>query len=559
MWVVRFLLFFVYSAVALNGFAQCDSVHLRVPFDFNILLSGNFGELRSDHFHSGVDFKTQGVVGHPIKCVADGYVTRASVRPGGYGQALYVMHDNGLMTVYAHLDRFTNVVAERVRDKQYAERSFTVDVTFEPNELRVEEGEILAYAGNSGYSFGPHLHFEVRDSSGVELYNPMLFYKDKIDDTIAPRASKVVVYPASGLGVVEGGAESLAYGVQNGVVADTVNVWGKIGLGIKALDYMNGTRNKYGVREIELLVDGVTRFRSCMDNFSFKENTLINAWVDYERYAKSGEWFQRSFVLENNPLRALQTDGNRGWVVVDEERLYNVEYRLSDYHGNESRVAFCLRGVRQALPDAEPCEHYLYWFLNNRVERDGVCLSVPGGELFESVGLNIGHSEGNFGFSRRFAVGDRLLPFRHRASLSLKVDSVHLVDTSKLYIRCVDGKKGFSVGGRYSCGRVTAEIARLGCYEVAIDTVAPELRPVNEKNWARSGRVLFYVKEKETRLESFNGTVDGNFILFAYSSKNGTLELDFKKEGVARGVHLLRLEVVDAYGNSTVYEKQIKY
>ncbi|MBQ5616145.1 MAG: M23 family metallopeptidase, partial [Bacteroidaceae bacterium] len=162
------------------GFAQKRESLFVAPFDFPLYLSGNFGELRTDHFHSGVDFKTQGVVGKHIRCVADGYICRASVTPGGYGKALYVMHDNGYMTVYAHLDRFPPIVEKRVREHQYKNETFSTNLWFPRNELRVKQGEFLAYAGNSGYSFGPHLHFEIRDAKGNELYDPMEFYKDKL-------------------------------------------------------------------------------------------------------------------------------------------------------------------------------------------------------------------------------------------------------------------------------------------------------------------------------------------------------------------------------------------
>ena len=142
--------------------AQHDNEVFSAPFDFGLLLSGNFGELRSNHFHSGLDFKTQGVTGKPIRCVADGYISRASVQPGGYGLALYVMHDNGYMTVYGHLDRFPAAVDSIIRDTQYRNECFAVDISFDKDEFRVQKGEILAHAGNSGYSFGPHLHFEIR-------------------------------------------------------------------------------------------------------------------------------------------------------------------------------------------------------------------------------------------------------------------------------------------------------------------------------------------------------------------------------------------------------------
>lgn len=553
--ILSVLLFFLSIAAPLRS--QSDSVSFSSPFDFALQLSGNFGELRSNHFHSGVDFKTQGVVGKPIKCVADGYISHASVQPGGYGQAIYVKHDNGYMTVYGHLDRFPEAVAERVRKAQYEKESFSVDISFVPGEFPVKEGETLAVAGNSGYSFGPHLHFEVRDTAGEELYDPMPFYVGKLKDRRPPVASKIAVYPASGAGVVDSASLSKVYEINNGTIHDTIAVWGKVGFGVKALDYMDGVSNRFGVYRMELWVDDSLRFSSSMDGFTFKENRLINAWADYVRYVNDGDWFLRMFVLENNPLRALSADSNNGWLNVKEERLYKVEYRLSDYHGNSSSYVFNVRG-KQCEISKPVGSHYLYWFLNNAVERDGMMLYIPRGELFEDVLLDIEAVGSEYGFSGRYSIGNEPLPLWHSARLSLKVDSL-AVDSSKLYIKRITKKGGYSVGGRYDAGWVHTDITSLGCFEVAVDTVAPRLSPVKEKNWMRNGKVIFALSEKQTSVKSFRGTIDGKFVLFSYSSKNGRMELDLKKESVSRGKHLLRLEVVDACGNMTVYKKDIDF
>ena len=536
--------------------AQNDSVFCA-PFGFELLLSGNFAELRSDHFHSGLDFKTQGATGKPIKCVADGCIVRASVQPGGYGQALYVLHENGYMTVYAHLDAFPAEVAKRVREAQYGNESFSVDITFQADEFKVKKGEFLAYAGNSGYSFGPHLHFEVRDSTGNELYDPMEFYSGMIKDRRPPVASKLAVYPYPGAGVVDSVAASKVYGVRNGVLGDTIEAWGRVGFGIQALDYMDGTNNKYGVYRIELEVDGELCFSSCADRFSFSENRLINAWTDYSRYVNDGEWFQRMYIFENNPLRMLSSNGSRGWVDICEERLYEVECRLADFHGNCSSYRFNVRGKAQEI--SEPVyEHRLYWGLNNMVERDGMRLYVPAGELFEDAMLDVVVADGEYGLSGRFSFGDEILPLVTGATLSIKVDSI-AVDSSRLYIRRVAKNGGHAVGGKYENGWVTADVGSLGCFEVAVDTVAPKLTPVKENAWMRNGKVVFSVSDKDTSVKSFRGTLDGEFILFGYSSKNRRMELDLKKEKVRRGKHLLRLEVTDACGNVAVYEKRINY
>lgn len=546
------------SMSGLFSYAQGNDTLFVSPFDFPLYLSGNFGELRSNHFHSGVDFKTQGVTGKPIRCVADGYICRASVNAGGYGKALYVMHDNGYMTVYAHLDRFPEAVEKRVREYQYRKETFKANLWFSANEYSVKQGDFLAYAGNSGYSFGPHLHFEVRNSKGDELYDPMTFYKEQLVDTRPPRVYAVSVYPKRCKGSVNGTSASSVYDVVADTVSGVIEAWGDIGFGVKALDYMDGTNNKYGVYKIELLVDGNLLFSSVMDNFSFEENLLINAWVDYGRLYNSGEWFQKLFVSENNTLRILNADENKGWLQIDEERDYNVEFRLSDYHGNTTCCSFVVKGKKGSIPLSQPYTHALYCNVNNRIEHVGMRLDVPKGVLFEDAFLNVRLHEGE-GLTCRYSLSDTVYPMLKGAKISLWVGSDLPVDKSKLYIRHVEPDDSSSVGGVFVNGWLTADITTLDCYEVAVDTVPPLLIPVDEELWLSKGKIVLSFEENETALKRFKGTIDDKFILFEYNSKNSEFTLDLKKENVGPGRHRLHFVATDQCGNKAVFERDFEY
>lgn len=552
-YIFLFFVFFPKSPLV----AQEASSALGVPFDFPLLLSGNFAELRSNHFHSGVDFKTEGVVGKPIRCVADGYICRATVRPGGYGLALYVIHDDGFMTVYGHLDRFPSDIARRVREYQYDNETFEVDMAFAPDEYRLCRGDFLAYAGNTGYSFGPHLHFEVRDTTGNVLYDPMPFYKGFLADTRSPEISALAVYPKEGVGIVEGGHKSRVYDVTASVLKETIRAWGKIGFGIKALDFMDNTSNKYGVYKIDFFVDGVRCFSSTMDSFSFSEDRVINAWLDYDRCVNENLWFQRLHVLDNNKLGRLWANSERGWVNIDEERAYEMVCVLSDYHGNKSRYRFVVKGEREEVVPNVDYTHRLLWAVNNCVEYMGMRLYVPANELFENALLKVGVSGGD-GVSWRYDFGDRLFPLWHGGKIAVFVGKKSHEEASKLYIRRVTAKGYSAVGGKYDAGWISADINVIGSYEVAVDTIPPRLTWVNEKTWRRSGKMVFTVDD-DTYMTSFKGTLDGEFVLFCHNSKNSSLTLDLKKEGVAGGAHKLRLTVTDACGNETVFEKDFDY
>lgn len=556
---IGLLIFYIFLLSVVSAKGQTADEVFMPPFAFEHFLSGNFAELRSNHFHAGLDFKTQGVEGKPIMVIADGYIARAKVQAGGYGRALYVMHDNGYMTVYGHLLKFPEPVAQAVRERQYADECFAVDIAFAPGELPVKCGNVLAYAGNSGYSFGPHLHFEVRSADGEELYNPLLFYKDIVTDKKAPVAQAVAFYPLEGQGMVCGAPSSLVRKVQSGLLADTIEVWGRVGFGIKALDYMTGTTNKYGVYELDLYVDDSLRFSAKADSFSYSENRLINAWVDYERLAAGEGRFLRSFILPNNPLRMIDADAAGGIVDFCEERLYRVEYRLRDYHGNSSVCSFVVAGKPcDVVPVHRSGGKMLRWYLNNYVCNKGFSFDIPRGTLFDDAWVDVRDTISDTG-SPIYIIGDKKIPLWHSARLTIEIPSHLLPYADKCYIEHIAGKKRKSAGGKVVDGAVTANIYTLGSYTVAVDTVAPKVRSVNEKQWVRNGRVVFAVADKNTGIASFRGTIDGRFVLFEYSSKNGRITCDFKREKVARGRRQLRLVVVDCVGNENVVEKNIIY
>lgn len=541
---------------AVGAKAQLTDSKLCSPFDFGLLLSSSFGELRSNHYHAGVDFKTQGVSGMPIKCVDDGYVCRAKVETGGYGLALYVMH-NGYMTVYAHLDRFPGKIAEVVREYQYEKERFAVDITFLPSEFPVKRGRFLAHAGNSGYSFGPHLHFEVRDEYGNELYDPLQFYKDEIEDTRAPQIFAVSVYPRQGKGALFAESSSRVFELQDGVLADTIDAWGDIAFAIEALDFMDYTTNKYGIYRTELLVDGKMYFESQMDNFSFDEYKLIYSGMDKGLERRGEGDFQKLFVAPNNNFRGFKTGDDRGWVTIDEERLYNVVCRAIDYHGNECVLEMVVRGDSCSI--ANPADgELLQWRNKNTISTNGASLVIPKGGLFDDAYLTI-TKDSVCTISGGYASTGEEVFFRRSAELSLSAADVDADDKSKLCIYEMTDNDTTWVGGKYDNGNVVGKISSQGRYCIGVDTVPPVLEPVNEGYWMTNERVVFDLYDNETRVSSFRGTLNDEFVLFKYNSKDKRLTLDLEQERVNFGEHLLKVVVTDAYGNRTVFEKEIEY
>lgn len=585
--MVKKRLFLIYlfsllvSGVTLK--AQTAQPEFGVPFDFPLLLSGNFGELRSNHFHGGLDFKTQGVVGKPLLAIADGYISKVTVTPGGYGNALYITHDNGYTSVHGHLDRFLPEIARLVKEKQYAEQSFVVTLEFGPEEYRVKQGDIVAYAGNTGYSFGPHLHMEIRTTDTNEPIDPLPFYKDKITDNIAPRATHIMIYGAQDRGKVTFTGDTKEVKEVDGKVIfkaraseqessplellqqaqprlnhvnfqfsifNCLTAWGRIGTAISANDYMDGTTNNYGVRYVRLYVDDRLVSSSDVDRFSFDEDLLINSWTDYAVQRSTGRWYMRSTIAENNDLRMLHADEHRGWVTIDEERDYHFRYELEDLYGNTAVYRFIVRGKQMELPHRAPNYfHRMDASRANRFYANGFELWIPQDALFEDTDLEYDVTPSDTDQTAHYCLTGTRVPLRKSAEITLPVLPKGDVDAKKLYVARVDGKQRIYCGGTYKYGSITANIKELSTYTVCVDTVAPQITPIGESTWKKRGVIAFRIADAETGIRSYRGKIDGRWVLFQYSSKNARLWCDLKAEGIGPGRHKIEIEVEDMRRN----------
>ena len=367
-----------------------EAQQLRKPMDIPVLLSGNFGELRSNHFHSGIDFKTQGVEGKPIHSVQDGYVSRISVSPWGYGNGLYITHPDGTTTVYGHLQKFSQKITAYLKEKQYEQESFNVNLSLTPDELPVKEGELVALSGNTGSSGGPHLHFEVRDTETEEPMDPIEYYKDLIKDTQAPKIQGIMVYSMPGKGVVNGSRRKLELKpvtAKNGkqTLTGKIEAWGEIGLAVKGYDYMDNTSNIYGIKDITLTADSQVIFHSNLDRFAFDETRYLNSFTDFEEWNEHRSFYIKSFVDPGNRLRFIESL-NRGILTIDEPRTYHLTYKLADAFGNTTQLSIRIEGKEQPIPeiDTENAELF-HWWSDNRFGAKGIRLTIPKGNLYDDL------------------------------------------------------------------------------------------------------------------------------------------------------------------------------
>ena len=539
------LLFFIGSVQ--SGYAQetgTDKPSFIPPFDFPITFSGNFGEIRANHFHGGLDFKTGGTIGKPVRALADGYISRIRVTHGS-GYVLDVAYDNGYSTINRHLSAFVGDVARRVEDLQYEKESWEVEITPEPDEYPVKAGQIIALSGNTGYSFGPHLHLDMIETATDEYIDPLPFFMNKVKDKTAPRAEGIMLFPQPGKGVVEGKQTRRAFPAHP---TKPITAWGLIGAGIRAYDYMDGVQNKYGVKTVILEVDGEEVFRSTVDRFAYEENRYINSWTHGQ--------YMKSFIEPGNRLRMLQaSNGNRGLVEINEERPYRFVYTLSDALGNTSKVRFTVQGQKTTIAPVEHREKYaLKWDKVNYLQEPGLELVIPKGMLYDNVLLNysVRADSGDIAFT--YQLNDTRIPMHNACDLRIGLRRRPVEDMTKYYVAGVTARGGkYRIGGKYEDGVMKVRIRDLGTYTVAVDTVPPVITPVNQAQWGRTGKIIFKAKDKETGINTYRGTIDGKYALFGKpNSISGNLVCELDPKYVEKGgKHVVEMTVTDGCGNRT--------
>lgn len=539
------LLFFIGSVQ--SGYAQetdTDKPSFIPPFDFPITFSGNFGEIRANHFHGGLDFKTGGTIGKPVRALADGYISRIRVTHGS-GYVLDVAYDNGYSTINRHLSAFVGDVARRVEDLQYEKESWEVEITPEPDEYPVKAGQIIALSGNTGYSFGPHLHLDMIETATDEYIDPLPFFMNKVKDKTAPRAEGIMLFPQPGKGVVEGKQTRRAFPAHP---TKPITAWGLIGAGIRAYDYMDGVQNKYGVKTVILEVDGEEVFRSTVDRFAYEENRYINSWTHGQ--------YMKSFIEPGNRLCMLQaSNGNRGLVEINEERPYRFVYTLSDALGNTSKVRFTVQGQKTTIAPVEHREKYaLKWDKVNYLQEPGLELVIPKGMLYDDVLLNysVRADSGDIAFT--YQLNDTRIPMHNACDLRIGLRRRPVEDVTKYYVAGVTARGGkYRIGGKYEDGVMKVRIRDLGTYTVAVDTVPPVITPVNQAQWGRTGKIIFKAKDKETGINTYRGTIDGKYALFGKpNSISGNLVCELDPKHVEKGgKHVVEMTVTDGCGNRT--------
>ena len=532
------------------------------PVNYPISLAGNFGEPRPNHFHGGVDVKTDGVEGKAIFSIGDGYVSHVSVGYDGFGNAVYVHHPEGYTSVYCHLKTFTPAIKAMVRKWQYVNKQSTADIWFKPTDLPVAKGQLIAISGNSGASEAPHLHLELHETRSGDMLDPLDFIGQHVKDALAPMAHGFMAYPVSGEGVFNNNPGKSSHSFSSHNLPNKFIAWGKVGFGIWANDYMEITYNRYGVKKTELLVDGKTVFKSNVNRIPYEKTVQVNAWGDHEHFLRYNVWYMHSFLYPGMGLQMLSADKNKGIVNFNQERDYHIEYVLTDFKGNTSRYTFTVTGQKRAFGPQRQAStlRSVYWNRPYAMQTDGVQLLIRPNSVANAITLTPTISCKDDALSNSCTFTNSAQRLFRPARISLKLTK-KVKDTSKLYI----SGRGYVtryLGGTYEKGWVTANMRDLHLqYSIEYDDEPPIVSPVGQGNWNATKTIKLGLTDAKSGVDTYQGYIDGQFVLFEDVPLSPWVTCKLAETPIKRTGKQRRLTffATDNQGNKRRFETDILY
>lgn len=531
----------------------------RLPLDIPMQLAGNFGELRPNHFHAGLDFKTNQREGLNVYAVADGYVSRIKISTYGYGKAIYITHPNGYTTVYGHLQKAVGAIENKIKETQYKESSYEVELFLKPNELSVKKGDVIGLSGNTGGSQGPHLHFEFRDSATEKTINPYFFgYDQSIKDTKKPTVSTLVAYPLDSESIVNKSKRpinlNLSLQKDGTYIADKVLASGKIGFGINAYDLDDVSYNSNGTYKGELLSNGKPIFEYRFDEMVFDEGRYINAFIDYTRYKKTKSRIQKLFMKQPYALSNIYEKVNNGVIDVTPNYAQTNQIEVSDFNGNKIIIRIPIEYSNQKStiePDIIITPYLVKSGRDFIFEKDKYTVTFPEGTFYDDFYLNF-DVKNDVLFLHQDDIGI------HKAfTVSYDAKDIPENQREKSFIASTNGTKWSYITTKRNGTTFTASTKTLGQFKLLKDFVAPKISSAKsvEGKWISAQKsLIFTISDDLSGIKTYNGYLNGKWVLFEYESKLNRLTHQFEDGIVAEGENKLKLIVTDNVGNSTTFE-----
>jgi murein DD-endopeptidase MepM/ murein hydrolase activator NlpD len=529
------------------------------PMKLPAHLSGSFGELRSNHFHSGIDFRTKQATGHPVYAAAQGYVSRIKVSAYGYGTALYIDHPNGYTTVYGHLQEYAPKIEDYVRAKQYEKKSFDIELMPKPGEITVGNGELIALSGNSGGSGGPHLHFEIRDTKTEMILNPLLFgFDKKMKDPYPPAVHGLMVYPLGDNAVVNEAATPMLVGLRKlkdgTYLADKILAKGKVGFSISTTDKSTGSTGHNGIYKVETYFNGSPGYNYTFNTFAFSESRYINNFIDYAKYYATGQRFQKLFVKTPYPLTLVKDNTFNGQYDILPGTTKNYRIEVFDFHGNKTVIQGSVEYSDSPARVREPktiTNYFVKAANDHNYTKNGISVFIPANSFYEDFYMDFDVKDSTL------IMHPENVPVHTPLTVSFDVKHLSPEVLQKTFIAGVTGKRKSYNNSYMEEGRLTAQVRYMGNFRLEQDNTAPTIYSpsFNEGQWL-SEKDTFSVKISDdlSGIATFDAWLNGKWILMHYDYKTRIIYHNFSDGIVDEGRNDLKIVVTDNVGNSATFE-----
>lgn len=535
--------------------------YFRNPLNIPIILAGNFGECRPNHFHGGLDIKTEGRENMPVHAAADGYVARVKIEKAGYGHVMYINHPNGYTTVYAHLNDFMEPVAKHILKKQYEQETAELDLNFKPNEFPVKKGQQIALSGNTGSSTAPHLHFEIRNTEDEHGLNPQ-FFGFEINDKVPPKPTKIAIYDM-GMRIYEQTPKmySLAKKEDGYWVQDTIMVdFAQTGIGVVIDDFMNGSDNTLTYSVMNMYLSDALNITVRINNIGSHDTRYLNAYADYKQKFLTGEWIQCLFQTEGNLLEHIyeytsnyKRFSQKGRIeLVANQQPKKIKLEFIDGAGNTTTLFFNIKYVPSSRNTAEaPCTN-TFKLGKNSFSTPDIALVIDESSFYEPLCFDFKATPDATAYSDRFQLHHAYVPVHKDFGLYINPSkAVPEPLQNKMALIYNDGKTETGKAAEYNDGWYKAAVRKFGEYRLMPDTVAPEIKPALPEgtNFAKATTMVFNVKENTTGVASFRAELNGKWLCF--EARPGDKFIYKFDEHCPKGKHKLNVTATDENGNKS--------
>jgi len=555
---MRFFLRILFTLLFISNINSLISqeIDFHSPIDAPFDLSGTFGEFRS-RFHTGIDFKSRGVQGQKIFSIEDGFVSRIEVNNYGYGKVLYIDHPNGYTSVYAHLRNFSPELNKYIKSELYKSQTNSIKKFPKKNELTVNKGSVIGYSGNTGRSFGPHLHFEVRETKNQNALNPLMFNYKYIDKERPIIRGLYIINEDKSLVRKLPARKKISKLNDSTYISDLVEYNGKIGVGLDIYDiqYKN-LYNQNGIYKIELFIDSILSYSYKMDKIKFSENHYKKIMYDYLSLVEKNKKVLKIYTPRNSNLSFLKNNSFNGIINSDTYKDNSVTIKISDWNKNSSYIKFRLKSV---TTKSEDISYQGIEVLRNQdytLNKNSSIIEINKNTFYDDLLLNISYD------SDTLDLGKEKNPFRS----SLRVKLPHkIIDTMQLrqsFVGKIINDRVSYLSSKKNNSYIYANTSSLGRYIISRDTLEPEIKPINFKNNAnikgkRSLRLR--LKDELSGIKKYSSYINGIWALFEYEPKSNLIFHNLSDGIINTGENELIIKYEDGVGNKGIYKTKVFY